>query len=240
MEELIKSGKYDEARANILAGAAGDADALAVLLELRDWLRAKEYERVRKLLERDGDLIQNYLDAAHVQAALQAFESENAEALRPYLDDPHLGAEAWCLSGLLKIKAGDQPGAKEAFEKALERDPGHFRAKTNLANLLQEMGQLDEAIAIYEEVLKTHPDFPLAHHNLGAAYRKKGRLDKSVYHVKRAQRLQLRPPARPLRGAASADANPLPRPSLPGMAGWAGRWWVWVILIVLAYVLLKR
>lgn len=238
MEELIKSGKYDEARARILAGAAGDADALAVLLEIRDWLRAKEYDRVRKLLERDGDLVQGYLEPAQVQAALQAFEAEDPQALSPYLDDPHLGAEAWCVLGLLRIKAGDPDGANQAFEQALARDPGHFRAKTNQANLLQEMGRVDEAIAIYQDVLKTNPDFALAHHNLGAAYRKKGQLDKSVHHVKRAQRLQLRPPARPQRGAGSAsDSNPLPRSS---MAGWAGRWWVWVILIVVAYLLLNR
>lgn len=237
MEELIKSGKYDEARARILAGAGGDADALAVLLEIRDWLRAKEYDRVRKLLERDGDLVQGYLEPAGVQAALQAFEAEDTEALTPYLDDPHLGAEAWCVRGLLRIKAGDQGAASQAFEQALERDPGHFRARTNQANLLQEMGRVDEAITIYQEVLKTNPDFALAHHNLGAAYRKKGQLDKSVHHVKRAQRLQLRPPARSQRGTASSDANPLPRPS---MAAWAGRWWVWVILIVVVYVLLRR
>jgi len=237
MDELIKAAKYDEARARILSGQAGDADTLAVLMEIRDWLRLKEYGRVGKIVERDSDLIERYLNPALVKAALEAFASEKPEAITPYLDDPHLGAEAWTSLGLLRIRGGDQLGAKEAFERAVELDRGHLRAKTNLGNLLQEMGQIDQAIAIYQDVLQANPDFALAHHNLAAAYRKKGQLDKSVYHVKRAQRLQLRPPTRPVQEGRPNAPDLMPR---SGMANWAGRWWVWLILIVLAYIVLKR
>ena len=57
MEELIKSGKYDEARANILAGAAGDADALAGFLGIPGRRGGKEYEGVRQLLGGGGGFI---------------------------------------------------------------------------------------------------------------------------------------------------------------------------------------
>ena len=63
MDELIRSGHYDQARAQMLAGATGNADALAVILELRDWLRLKEYEKARKLLKQDADLAADYLNA---------------------------------------------------------------------------------------------------------------------------------------------------------------------------------
>lgn len=241
MDELIKTGHYDEARARLLTGEKGDADGLAVLLELRDWLRAKEYERVRKVLAQDGDLISSYLSPPRVQAALEAFIGEDEAAITPHLEDPHLGGEAWASLGLLRVRAGNREAAKVAFEKALEHDKGHFRAKTNLANLWQEEGQLEAAIGAYQEVLNLNPDYAMAHHNLGAAYRKKGDVAKSVYHVKRAQRLQMRPPSRSSRGLAPGmagdDPNLLPRPA---WAGLGNRWWVWVLIIVVAYFLLRR
>jgi len=238
MNELIKTGRYDEARARLLAGEGGDADGLAVLLELRDWLRLKEYARARKVLRQEGTWLEPYLQIEQAQAALTAFEGQDEAALSAYLEDPHLGAEAWCCLGLLRVRRGDLEGGRVAFEQALLRDKGHFRAKTNLANLLQEEGKLGEAIAAYQEVLQLNPDYALAHHNLGAAYRKQGDLSKSVYHVKRAQRLQLRPPARvPRDRATPGEANPLPRPSWVGLGG---RWWVWLLVIAAAYFLLHR
>jgi len=245
VNDLIKTGHYDEARARLLTGEPGDADGLAVLLELRDWLRSKEYARARKVLTQDGDLLKPYLEPYHVQAALEAFSGEDEAAITPYLDDPHLGAEAWCSLGLLRVRRGDREGAKAAFEQVLERDKGHFRAKTNLANLLQEEGQLEAAISAYQEVLHLNPDYAMAHHNLGAAYRKKGDLSKSVHHVKRAQRLQMRPPSRSRRDRPGSegpnevglDPNPLPRPA---WAGWGNRWWVWLIVIAVAYFLLRH
>ncbi|MDX2007142.1 MAG: tetratricopeptide repeat protein [Meiothermus sp.] len=237
MDELIQAGQYDEARARMLAGAQGNADALGVILELRDWLRLKEYAKVRKTLEQDGDLAAGYVEGERVKAALEDFESEDPARLEAHTADPLLGAEAWTNLGLLKIRSGDREGARADFERALERDRGHFRAKTNLGNLLLESGQTDEAIKVYEEVLRLHPEYAMAHHNLGAAYRKKGDLSKSVSHIKKAQRLQMRAPVRPSRssGAGSSSANPLPRPSM-----FAGRWWVWLLLIVVAYLLINR
>jgi len=236
VDELIKLGRYEEARARILAGEGGHAEALAVLLELRDWLRLKEYERAQKVLEQDGDLIAGYLDLERARAAIRAFESEDESQIAAYLQDPHLGAEAWATLGLIQIMRGQREEARQAFEAALQADPRHFRAKTNLANLALEAGQTDEAIRLYQEVLKLNPEYALAHHNLGAAYRKKGQIDKAVYHIKQGQRLQMRPPVRPPRAPVPGASLPLPeRKPLLGR-----RWWLWLLVIVLAYWLLNR
>jgi tetratricopeptide (TPR) repeat protein len=93
-----------------------------------------------------------------------------------------------------------------------------------------EAGQTDEAIRMYTEALKLNPEYALAHHNLGAAYRKKGQIDKSVYHIKRGQRLQM-----------PGSAAPLPLPERRPLLGSFGRrWWLWLAVIVAVYLLLSR
>ncbi|GEM84482.1 tetratricopeptide repeat protein [Meiothermus hypogaeus] len=241
LDQVIRLGRYEEARGRILAGEEGNADGLAVLLELRDWLRLKEYDKAQKLLEQDGDLIAGYLDVSQAKAAIEAFDLEDENKIAAYLDHPHLGAEAWAALGLLRIRSGNREEARQAFDRALLADPGHYRVKTNLANLTLEAGQTDEAIRMYEEVLKLNPEYALAHHNLGAAYRKKGQIDKSVYHIKRGQRLQMQPAARPPRSIIPGASAPLPQPERrPFLGSFGNRWWLWLLVIVVVYLLLNR
>jgi tetratricopeptide (TPR) repeat protein len=241
LEQVIRLGRYEEARSRILTGEDGNADGLAVLLELRDWLRLKEYGKAQKLLEQDGDLIAGYLDVSEARAAIEAFDLEDESKITAYLDDPHLGAEAWAALGLVHIRSGNREGARQAFDTALLADPGHYRVRTNLANLTLEAGQTDEAIRMYEGVLKLNPEYALAHHNLGAAYRKKGQIDRSVYHIKRGQRLQMRPVARPPRSMVPGSSAPLPLPERrPFLGRFGSRWWLWLMVIVVVYLLLAR
>jgi tetratricopeptide (TPR) repeat protein len=244
VDQLIHSGRYEEARRRLLAGEEGNADGLAVLLELRDWLRLKEYGKALKLLEQDGDLVADYLDTSEARAAIEAFDSEDESKIASYLEDPHLGAEAWAALGLMHIRGGSHAEARHAYETALLVDPGHYRVKTNLASMTLEAGQTDEAIRMYSEALKLNPEYALAHHNLGAAYRKKGQIDKSVYHIKRGQRLQMRPAARPARAmvpGVPGSAAPLPLPERRPLLGSFGRrWWLWLAVIVAVYLLLSR
>lgn len=241
LDQVIRSGRYEEARSRILSGEEGNADGLAVLLELRDWLRLKEYGKAQKLLEQDGDSIAGYLDVSQAKAAIEAFDMEDESTIASYLEDAHLGAEAWAALGLVRIRSGNREEAQQAFDTALLRDPGHYRVKTNLANMTLEAGQTDQAIRMYEEVLKLNPEYALAHHNLGAAYRKKGQIDKSVYHIKRGQRLQMRPAARPPRSIVLGSSAPLPMPERrPFLGSFGNRWWLWLIVIVVVYLLLNR
>lgn len=241
VEELLKTGQYEEARLRLRAGEGSDQEVASfeALLEVRNALREKQYAQVQKILGRDADLLAPYLNLEGVGRALEAFDGEDLALIEPYTDDPHLGAEAWAVLGVLRIRWGDKEAAKTAFEEALRRDRGHYRAKTNLGNLALEAGQVDEAIRIYEEVLKQNENYSHAHHNLGAAYRKKGQLDKSVYHIKRAQRLMFLGGSRsPTPGSGSSPSSPqAPRPLLGNLGQ---RWWIWLIVIVVIWFLLNR
>ena len=62
----------------------------------------------------------------------------------------------------------------------------------NLGNLALEAGNPAEAEAQYREVLKLAPEYDGAHHNLGVALRRQGKLQASVGAIRKAQRLGVR------------------------------------------------
>lgn len=73
----------------------------------------------------------------------------------------------------------------------LSRNPDCWMAHNNLATILQKNGQLDQAIAHYEQTVSTRPHPEKAHYNLGAAFSQAGKIDKAISHYEKA--LQLRP-----------------------------------------------
>ena len=101
-------------------------------------------------------------------------------------------AEVITQRGTAQIYLGELTQAQESFASALEIDPQHYRALTNLGNIALEEGRVDDAIEFYERAIKLNDQFANAHHNLGVAYRRKGHLSKSVRSLRRAQRVAQR------------------------------------------------
>lgn len=52
------------------------------------------------------------------------------------------------------------------------------------ANQLKRMGKLDEAIALYHQVIEINPHFAWAHYNLGEVLAKQGNVDEAVFHYR--------------------------------------------------------
>ena len=82
--------------------------------------------------------------------------------------------------------------ARDDFQSSLEAVAAFAPALTNLGNLHLEDGELDEAIARYEAAIRADEEYPAAHHNLGVAYRRLGRIGDSVRELRKAQRLETR------------------------------------------------
>jgi len=133
------------------------------------------------------------LDALAVTARqLDTRDPEQALAGLAALDGSWLAAEVLTQRGTAQIYLGELALAQENFARALEVDPQHYRALTNLGNVALEETRVDDAIEFYERAIKLNDLFANAHHNLGVAYRRKGHLSKSVRSLRRAQRVAQR------------------------------------------------
>lgn len=107
-----------------------------------------------------------------VQAGMNAEEKgDYAAALEQYelaQKDFPTSAQLDFNRGHALHKLGRQDEAKQAFERALERDTGELANKIhfNLGNVLAAMDKKREAVAEYRQALRVKPDDALARHNM--------------------------------------------------------------------------
>jgi DNA-binding winged helix-turn-helix (wHTH) protein/TolB-like protein len=79
--------------------------------------------------------------------------------------------------------------AQAAYERALAIRPNLLDAQMFLANLLVDTGQVEQAVPLLRDALKTNTNYAAAHWELGYAYRFAGMLDESVAECERARQL---------------------------------------------------
>ena len=210
---FARSGEWRRAQAAATLTSA-DPDivaALSSLSALQADVRARKYPAARRSLTAYEDALSELNTRAQGEAALlrslaapevltraiEALEDASGEAhpgelqtkLGPAHDHPLTRAEALNALGVLHALREEEGAARARFEEALTHDAGHYRARMNIGNLDLEAGRLPEAEAAYREVLKLAPEYDGAHHNLGVALRRQGKLYESVGSIRKAQRL---------------------------------------------------
>ena len=196
--------------------------------ELQVCLRAKQYDRAEALAERLGADLEPVLPDLRAQVSLLAgsgakLERGEAEEVLTLLEEvtlPLLRAEADTQRGTAQVYLGDA-AAEQTFRAAVAADPKHYRALTNLGNVLLEAGRTDEAIERYERAVRLNEGFANAHHNLGVAYRRKGQVSKSVAAIRKAQRVSRQRARDDARGSVNALAG--------GLRGRSGKYLRWVL-----------
>lgn len=99
-------------------------------------------------------------------------------------------AAAFSKRGVCHIHLDERELAARDFVRAIEIDVRCLSAIVNLGNMALEDERIDDAIAKYEAALKIDPDYAMAHHNLGVAYRKQGKFAESVRELRAGARLQ--------------------------------------------------
>ena len=87
--------------------------------------------------------------------------------------------------------------SESIFRHALDCTVGNYLACNNLGSALEEKGDFDEAIAIYQEGLAFRPSSSPLHDNLGRALYKKGDVDGAIREYQRA--LEIDPQSAPAR-----------------------------------------
>lgn len=92
--------------------------------------------------------------------------------------------------GVAYIQLGRREEALRDFIEALAIDAGFAPAITNVGNMLFEDGDVEEAIVHYEAAVRADENYPLAHLNLGIAYRRAGRRAAAVREMRLANRLE--------------------------------------------------
>ena len=122
-------------------------------------------------------------------------EGNAAEAkavLEPLLAKYPQEADLYYALALIMLRLRDPQTAEKSIRQALALDPNHVQARTLLGWIEMEIhGDSEAAIKDYSKVIELRGNSPDAYLNLGAAYKKKGELDRArdAYN----QALQRRP-----------------------------------------------
>ncbi len=221
-----------EAPPDVRAALAGLADVEALLKD-KAWNRA--LKRFGQIEERPAAVPWSELEAelTSLKRSGEALDRRRPDEALAELEHVRTGlflAEAETQRGTALIYDDRLQDAAAAFERAIERDPTHYRALTNLGNVALEDGRVDDAIEAYEQALKLNDDFANAHHNLAVAYRRKGQLNKSVRSLRRAQRLMQRRDTEDARDRLGSFAK--------GRSARTLRWALYAALAIVAYLVL--
>jgi tetratricopeptide (TPR) repeat protein len=120
-------------------------------------------------------------------AALRRFDEAESYLRRAlqHLDD----APTHYNLGLVMALVGRPAEAVAEYERALDRDPGHVEARSNLAAMLVRQGKLDQASRQLERVLAMDPENANAHTNLGLVLAQRGQVERAVREFREALRI---------------------------------------------------
>lgn len=88
-------------------------------------------------------------------------------------------------------RRGEHTEAAKHFIKAIEADPGHYKAMVNLGNIYNRRNRVNEALAYYDKAIALNNTYAPAYANRGIAYHKLGRYSQAMNDYRHA--LELNP-----------------------------------------------
>ncbi len=115
------------------------------------------FDRARRSATWDVDLgMRVFLGKARVLLAMNDLTGATIEVQRALTDGKENG-ETWNLKGAVALAKGELDDAEDAFRRAGELDPGHYRYRYNMGDLLFKRGLLEEAVRKFEETILLDP-----------------------------------------------------------------------------------
>jgi tetratricopeptide (TPR) repeat protein len=186
-----------------------DPEVLTMLEQLIDCqtaIRSGDYAAARKAVHPSWTELEPSLHSS--MQAVEWIASGQAEQYQQALELAHPLALADAHNSLGKLAVNsDLAKSEDHFKRALEADPRHHRALTNLGNIELERGEVAQAIERYREAIKLSPEYATAHNNLAAALRRSGKLSESVTALKRSQRLAVKQVSAATRGSSTVTGG---------------------------------
>jgi Flp pilus assembly protein TadD len=111
-------------------------------------------------------------------------------------DRTHLSPEDKYYDAIDRVANGDLTGAVTGFRSCLDDDPSMLDAMHGLIRALQDLGELDEAIHVAQQLSRLDPEDVLAHTRLSILYQHKGMVPEAEAEALKAKllgwKLQLR------------------------------------------------
>lgn len=245
-QEKLEQGYLYQAYEGYLATGENERSILSAFDDLqvmRNALRAKYWQKAFNTIEgrlESPDIVawdkveQDIISLQEVDKALEKLEIDEAMRHSEEVQLELFNAEKATLLGRAYILNNEVEEAKKSFDKALEYDPKHYRALTNLGNIALEANEHDEAISHYEKALTIAPDFTNALHNLGVVYRRQGKFTKSVRYLRRAQTAMRRADKEEARGKLSS------RQLGQQLLRFQRFFWIVVAVIIIYYIFFRR
>jgi tetratricopeptide (TPR) repeat protein len=123
--------------------------------------------------------------SSRADAAPSVSHEASARAAAAGEAEPRYSAEDWYDAGC-ELEASSPAQAREAYQRALDLDPGMAEAHVNLGRLLHLAGERGRAEPQYREAVRCAPDDPTPHFNLGVLLDELGRRDEAVHAYRQA------------------------------------------------------
>jgi adenylate cyclase len=174
---------------SFLASSIGQQAFLGVYKNPQEAL-ARAMDLAQKAVSIDDSLAQPHITLGFIYIMYKRdFEKGIAEAERAVALEPN-SSEAYTQLAINLLWAGRPEEAIPFFKKAIRLSPiPPNRCLTQMANAYANLGQYEEAIAIYEKIIKKEPDQVLAHLWLAVTLMLAGKEDKAREEAAEVMRL---------------------------------------------------
>jgi tetratricopeptide (TPR) repeat protein len=118
----------------------------------------------------------------------ELFEKPTREHIPPSSPPPtrEITAVDWYNKGYTLISSGNQRGAVDAFNKAIELNPKYTEAYVNRGVAFGNLGDYRQAIRDLDKAIELNPAWALAYTNRGWVYSMKREYDKAIEDVNKA------------------------------------------------------
>lgn len=100
--------------------------------------------------------------------------------------DPNLAQAHVALGSIQMTRRWDWAGANASFQRARELEPGNAEAIRGAASLANNLGHLDEAVALGRRAIEIDPLDSVTYNNLGIVLYRAGRPEEAVAEFRRA------------------------------------------------------